>query len=430
MRIVVGPVEREPHGDRVADDEVVRAGRCGVDEQIAGGERPAGARRHVQNDGLGEVLRPQAEDGLERAPDLELVAVDGVRGGDARDAGRHLRHRGAEGAGSVLARGGDDQVRADGVVDAARGRARQRRAEHGDRRDKGQPDHQGRRRLRCAPRAAHGVLPAQAARGAEQARQRAADHARHRPRHGGRQHGHPHEDQHRTEADQSDGRLRQPDGEQEHPDHRGDAAADETAAHGDVVLGLAVRHRRHRGDAHGAPGRADGRDHRHADTHHEAHDHGARFEHERARGQRHAEAAQQLLEPDGGEHPQTEADQRRHQTHDGRLAEDRTEHLAPARPHDAQQRQLPRALAHDDGEGVEDGEATDEQRDEGEDEQRRVEEAEGLADGARRLVDHGLAGHDLDAVRQDARDGALDGRLVGAGFGDDVDGRRIGPPRP
>ena len=106
----------------------------------------------------------------------------------------------------------------------------------------------------------------------------------------------------------------------------------------------------------------------------------------------------------------------------GRLAEDGAEHLAAARPDDAQERQLPRALAHDDGERVQDGEAADEERDEGEDEQRRVEEAQRLADGARRLVDDGLAGDHLDAVRQDPRDGALDGRLVGARLGDDVDG--------
>ena len=97
--------------------------------------------------------------------------------------------------------------------------------------------------------------------------------------------------------------------------------------------------------------------------------------------------------------PEPQADQRRHQPHDGRLAQDGAEHLAAAGPDDAQQRQLPRALAHDDGEGVQDGEAADEERDEGEDEQRRVEEAERLADGVRRLVDHGLAGDDLDAVR-------------------------------
>ena len=69
-----------------------------------------------------------------------------------------------------------------------------------------------------------------------------------------------------------------------------------------------------------------------------------------------------------------------------RLAEHGAEHLAPARPDDAQQRQLPRALAHGDGERVQDGEAAHEQRDEGEDQQRRVEEAQGLADGARRSL--------------------------------------------
>ena len=97
-----------------------------------------------------------------------------------------------------------------------------------------------------------------------------------------------------------------------------------------------------------------------------------------------------------------------------RLAEHGAEHLAPARADDAQQRQLPRALAHDDGERVEDGEAADEQRDEGEDQQRRVEEAQGLVDGARLLVDDGLTGDHLDAGGQDPRDGALHGRLVGA----------------
>ena len=194
----------------------------------------------------------------------------------------------------------------------------------------------------------------------------------------------------------------QPEGEREDPDQGDDAAPDEAAPQWDLVLGLLLGDRRHRGDAHGAAGRADGRDQRHADTHHEADDDGARLEDERARRQRDAEAAQQLLEPDGGQHAQAEADQRRHQPHDGRLAEDGAEHLAPARPHDAQQRQLPRALAHDDGERVQDGEAADEERDEGEDEQGRVEEAQRLADGARRLVDHGLAGDHLDAVRQDA----------------------------
>ena len=63
------------------------------------------------------------------------------------------------------------------------------------------------------------------------------------------------------------------------------AAPDEAAPQRDLCLGLLLRDRRHRGDAHGAPRRADGRDHRHADADDEADDHGAGLEHEGARRQ-------------------------------------------------------------------------------------------------------------------------------------------------
>ncbi len=197
---------------------------------------------------------------------------------------------------------------------------------------------------------------------------------------------------------------------------------DEAPAQRDLVLGLLLGHRGHRGDAHGAAGRADGRDHGDADADDEADDDGAGLEDQRARRQRDAEPAEQRFEPEGGQHPEAEADQRRHQPHDRRLAEDGAEHLAAAGPDDAQQGQLARALPHNDGERVEDGEPAHEERDEGEDEQRRVEEAQRLADGARRLVDHGLTGHHLDAAGQRPRDVALHGRLVRARLGDDVDG--------
>ncbi len=75
----------------------------------------------------------------------------------------------------------------------------------------------------------------------------------------------------------------------------------------------------------------------------------------------------QLLQPDGGQHPQPEADQRRHQPDDQRLAEDGAEHLAAAGADDAQEGQLAGALAHGDGERVQDGEAAHEERDEAED---------------------------------------------------------------
>ena len=51
-----------------------------------------------------------------------------------------------------------------------------------------------------------------------------------------------------------------------------------------------------------------------------------------------------------------------------------------------------------------------------------LREAQCLADGAGRLVDDGLTGHHLFASGQDARDGALHRRLVGARLRHDVDG--------
>ncbi len=246
--------QREPHRDDVAHREVVVVGRCGVDEQLAGGQCLRGPRRHVEDHRLGQVLGPEAQEIREGVAELELAAVDDRGGGDAGDPGRHDRHGVAELPVPGVARRRDDDVCADRVVHTARGRARQRGAEHGDGRDERQPDHQRRRRLGRAPGAAHGVLPAQAARGAEQPGQRATDDARHGPRHRGCQHRDAHEDQDRTEADQLDGRLREPDGQQHDPDRGDDTALGEAAPHRHLLLGLLLGHRRHRGDADGARG--------------------------------------------------------------------------------------------------------------------------------------------------------------------------------
>ena len=74
---------------------------------------------------------------------------------DPRYPGDGRRHRVAESAVRVR----DEDVGADGVVDAARRRFGQRRAEHGHGGDKSESDHQSGRRLRRPARAAHGVLP-------------------------------------------------------------------------------------------------------------------------------------------------------------------------------------------------------------------------------------------------------------------------------
>ena len=69
------------------------------------------------------------------------------------------------------------------------------------------PDHQRRRGLGGAARAAHGVLPAQLA-GRPQGRARGRPMALgERAGEGGGQHGHADEEPHRAEADELDGRL-------------------------------------------------------------------------------------------------------------------------------------------------------------------------------------------------------------------------------
>ncbi len=105
----------------------------------------------------------------------------------------------------------------------------------------------------------------------------------------------------------------------------------------------------------------------------------------------------------------------------GGFPEHRAEDLATAGADDAQHGQLPSPLPDGDGESIEDGKGADEQRDKGEHEQGGGEKRKGLVDGARLLVDHGLAGDDLGPGRQDPGDGPLDRGLVGAWPGDHVD---------
>ena len=229
-------------------------------------------------DRLAVEMAPSVTSGL---PELELVVID-RRGGGYPGGGRDR-------LGTAWLNCPDPapllvvvMIRSalHGVVDAGRGRPRQRRAEHRNGGHQREPHHEGRGRLGRAPRAAHRILPAQAARGAEQAGERAPDDARHGTRQGRRQHRHADEEEDRAQAHQLDGRLREPDGEQENTDQCDHAAPDEATAQGDLILGQVVGHRRHRGDPHGAPRRADGRHHGHADANEEADDHRAGGEHD------------------------------------------------------------------------------------------------------------------------------------------------------
>ena len=209
-----------------------------------------------------------------------------------------------------------------------------------------------------APGAAHGVLPAELARFAEQPGQRTADHARQRPGDRRGQHGDADEDAHRADAHERDGRLGQPDGQHDRA-RPGPGPCRQTNRRRQRGVAAGPGGRRARRPAGCArrcgPGRSPATTVTPTPTARPDHD-GARLEHQRSRRQRDPEPAQQRLEPERGQHAEAEADHRGDEPDDGRLAEHRAEHLAAARPDDPQQGQLPGPLPDDDRERVEDGE--------------------------------------------------------------------------
>ena len=140
---------------------------------------------------------------------------------------------------------------------------------------------------------------------------------------------------------------------------------------------------------------------------------------------------EQRLEPDGGQHAQPEADQRRHQP------DDRPPRAAPSgRPGGGWPRRCaagpaPRVrwptMMENVLRMVKPPTKSAMKR---EDEQGGVEEAQRLADGAGLLVDHGLTGHHLDAARAGrGRCRAGPCALSAPGCGDDVDGVELARPR-
>ena len=95
--------------------------------------------------------------------------------------------------------------------------------------------------------------------------------------------------------------------------------------------------------------------------------------------------------PMATKHAEREPDHRRQQPDDERLDRDRAGDLLAAGAERPEQRELARALRHDDRERVVDDERADEQRDEREHEQEGVEEAQALLDVAGGLVGDLLA---------------------------------------
>ena len=108
-----------------------------------------------------------------------------------------------------------------------------------------------------------------------------------------------------------DGRLRQPQGEGRDAEDRDHRTDDDPSPRRLSLFAAVVDERGDRWDPHGSPGRTDGRDHRHPEAHDDGRDDGPGLEHERTRRQRDAEALEEGLEPQGGQHTEAQSDQQR-----------------------------------------------------------------------------------------------------------------------
>ena len=195
-------------GTTRSDRQVVAVGRGGVDQELTGAQ--SGCARSAVHPEDQRVAQAVGRDGGEirqRTAELEFAGVDGRGGRDPADPARGGGRRRADlpVAASGRARARDDVVGADGLVDAARGRPRQRGPEHGDGGDESQADEERGGRLRRAPGTAHRILATELPSDAEQGRQGPADDAGHGPGHQGRQHADGDEDPDGTESDQLDG---------------------------------------------------------------------------------------------------------------------------------------------------------------------------------------------------------------------------------
>ena len=162
------------------------------------------------------------------------------------------------------------------------------------------------------------------------------------------------------------------------------AAADQSAAtQGRLGQGDVVAQRRDRRDLGGPTGRADRRHDGDDDADQEGPHHRVGLQDQTARRDVTDERADDSPKADGQEHTEPEAEYRAEEADGGRLGDDRTVHLAAARPERAQQSELAAALRDQHRERVEDDERADEDRDDGEDEQEDAEELQLVLDVAR-----------------------------------------------
>ena len=142
---------------------------------------------------------------------------------------------------------------------------------------------------------------------------------------------------------------------------------------------------------------------RHRDADHEGRDDRAgRDDHVTARDVE-ADRSEERPQPERHAHAGRQADGRGDRADDHRLQQHRSQHLPAAGADGSEHRHLPHALGDDDREGVVDDEHADEQRDVGEGQEERVEEAHVLLERRLLVGGVGVAREDLEVVGSDGR---------------------------
>ena len=209
-----------------------------------------------------------------------------------------------------------------------------------------------------------------------------------------------------------------------HTEGHADGADDdqqEAGHHPATQRGLGQRHVVSQcGDGRDPRGPPRGEVRRH-DGHHQAHgvrrDHGARLQEEGRTAQVEPERSEQCLQTAGQQVAEAQAQRRADQTDEHRLHEHGDVDLPAGCAERAQQRELPRALRHQDRERVDDEVRAHHQGDRREHQQERVQEAQDLVEPRLVLLHQRVAGAGHDAGGQHPLCGIAQPGLGDAGCG-------------
>ena len=368
----------ECHGDRAADVDVLARRLCGVHDGGVGGGGDArgGARGHAEGQDPPDVAGVEAGDTGRDVADQNIGAPDLGDVGELRVLAQRGGDLRAEAAAPLVEH---YQLGTDRAIDRLVDARLQGGGDDRHRRDQGEADHQRSRGQRGAARVATGVLPGQPA-GRTPQPGRPPQDSGHRADQDGREQGRSQEDgQHRqpqhlevgagggTRCEKALQESRRP-AKEEH-----EARAD-PGPRQPLDLGLSLAQGGHGGDPGSPPRRRHRGDHGDDGADEERHDQGVELDAQL--GGRAEDVDQHIGDHDADE----EADQGGEDAGQSRLGDDLGEDLAPGGTQGAQQGQLLGTLGHQDAEGVGDQEASDEDGDEGEHQQRGADEQVDLGD--------------------------------------------------